>query len=110
MSTRSTIGYVTSTDEFRGTYVHFDGDTVGFEFHKMLTENPDLDPIQWVEDGIAGGGYSFIGTDCAPYGDGVNLIKGSDLRDAYIEYAYTVGSDRTVRLHPDSNRTDALAW
>ncbi|GAA4767819.1 hypothetical protein [Citricoccus nitrophenolicus] len=70
MATRSTLGYIDSKGEFRGTYINFDGmDLERNAAERFETEGyPAL--VQWIDAGIAGGGYSSV-DDTEPYGEGM---------------------------------------
>lgn len=63
MSTRSTVGYWTDTDEqgnptnFIGTYVHHDGNNVGEFLRRRFGD--DVTALKlWVDEGIQQAGYS----------------------------------------------------
>lgn len=66
MSTASIVGYMKDS-KFRGTYVHYDGDTIGEEITEALlasdtTSNLSAEDIMipWIEKGITGAGYRSL--------------------------------------------------
>lgn len=57
MSTNSVVGYKDANGDFRGTYVHWDGDTVAESLSEVHGQNHEA-LVNWVEEGIQGGGHS----------------------------------------------------
>lgn len=100
MATRSVVGYYNEADDFRGTYVHYDGypDHAVPELEKRLAEVGYEGLVQWIEDGIAHGGYISYEDDKPADADEPTL------EDAWLmslddeEYGYVVRPGDTVEL------------
>lgn len=94
MATRSVVGYKNEQGQFRGTYVHWDGypshmlpslsERLRLEGYKVLTE--------WIEQGIAGGGYSSVDYN-EPYND---VYEPWNLPVDNQEYGYLVQPDKVA--------------
>lgn len=100
MATRSTMGYMDSKGEFRGTYIHWDGYGVGEEASKTLVEEGYHHLVTMVEEGIANGGRSTF-DECKPYGDGRQpwlITSGKYFQDPSLEYAWVVLPKRVIPL------------
>ena len=101
MSTHSAVGYVDDNDQFRGTYVHFDGypDHAIPEIEMMLAKRGFDEVKNWIEAGIQGNGYSSYDS-ADPYNDGPKdkPAKPWTKEDTAIEYCYEIHPDNTVEL------------
>lgn len=53
--TKAVVGYM-QDNQFRGTYVHFDGDIAGNLLATHIHDDQDA-LVAWIENGIAKGGY-----------------------------------------------------
>lgn len=93
MATRATLGYIDSSGNFRGTYVHYDGTTLEGAARKRFEAEGYEALVKWIEAGVAGGGYSSV-SDTEPYGDGPvgeAITTGHYFDTRYLEYAVVVG-------------------
>jgi hypothetical protein len=62
MATRAAVGYITSKGDYRGTAIWADGapDEVEVGIKPMLNRMGTDRIIQWIENGIEGGGYDGV--------------------------------------------------
>lgn len=93
MSTRSTLGYMDADGKFRGTYIHHDGFCVDVAASARFKNEGYEALVEWIEAGIAGGGYSGI-NDAVPYGDvdapGEPISAGDYFDSGWLEFAAVV--------------------
>lgn len=106
MSTTASIGYIDESGNYRATSVFADagpGDinyTFGSRFVKMSSE----EFINWVENGIAGGGYDSLYNDetLAERGDSETprVIDTGNYDDFFFDYNYLVGNGKMSFYDP----------
>lgn len=94
MSTRSTLGYMDGAGKFRGTYIHHDGFYLDVAADARFKKEGYEALVDWIEAGIAGGGYSGI-HDAVPYKDGEGepgqpISAGEYFDSAWMEFAVVV--------------------
>lgn len=95
MSTNSVAGYVDDKGDFRGTYIHWGGDTVGEQLRDIFGLNREAF-IEWVERGIEGGGYSSV-VDDGTYEEDPYLWTMDKAQEArFIEYVWEVLEDGSI--------------
>lgn len=94
MATRSVVAYADENGDIRGTYVHWDGypENMKPALREMLDDLGYEGVVEWIENGIEGGGYSEVG-DVNPYHDGEQNCKIDQ-----EEYGYFVFSNGEVTV------------
>lgn len=97
--TKAVVGYMKNENEFRGTYVHWDGDNVPGILGKWMPAEQDA-IVAWVENGIAKGGYHSAGEDSATFDEGEKLF--TDILETFENVPY-------VYLVENGNLTDVFA-
>lgn len=101
MSTRSVVAYKTQAGETRGVYVHFDGypENMLPELNKRFEEEGYAGSVEWIEEGIQGGGYSSV-VDTEPYNDNDDIYVWG-LKDE--EYGYLITGNGVELAWPTSS-------
>jgi hypothetical protein len=107
MSTTGAIGYIDQNGNYRATAVFADADPegdVGRHFPRMLYKMGPEGFIQWVEAGIAGGGYDglYNHETLKERGDaeGPYLIDAHNYDSSFIDFMYVVADGKISFFDP----------
>ncbi len=88
MSTNAVVGYKDDNGNFRGTYVHWDGDSVRDCLLDVYGQNREA-LVEWVEAGIKGGGHSSY--DSGPYDEDEFVWTMEKAQEVmHIEYVWQI--------------------
>lgn len=109
MSTTGAIGYIDQNGNYRGAVVGADAypESVMEILPSMVTRMSSVEFINWVERGIAGGGYDGIynhetmedrGECVAPW-----LIDSENYDDSYLNYTYVVTEEKKIEFFDPKN-------
>lgn len=105
MSTTGSIGYIDQSGNYRATEIGADADpeSVSSVFTEMFGHITAKELIQWVERGIAGGGYDglYNHETLEERGDatGPSLIDAENY-DYYLDYTYVVTDGKLSFFDP----------
>jgi hypothetical protein len=106
MSTTGSIGYIDQNGNYRATFVGSDAypEDVHEAIGDLLTEMNAEEFIQWVETGIAGGGYDGLYNhetmEERGESDGPVLIDADNYDGCYLNYTYVVGDGQISFFDP----------
>lgn len=103
MSNRAIVGYIDESGEWRGTYVHQQGDSAPYFIYEAFGRDYSK-IVEWIEGGIAKAGYMTAKT-IVPCNDDQDSLVTWDmaLEMPNCDYIWTFGNDgridhkRTVR-------------
>jgi hypothetical protein len=109
MSTTGSIGYLDQNGNYRATFVGSDAypEDVHEAIGDLLTEMNAEEFIQWVETGIAGGGYDGLYNhetmEERDESDGPCLIDAENYDQSGLYYTYVVTGEKRIEFFDPKN-------